>query len=214
MNIKKTLILTLVFFSSFSLLNAQTVTIDGIRDEEGKTVRQDYSFKGLYNTTTIGILSGSSQNRQAAPFSFQSLMMYSLNEHFALGAGFGVEFLEETYVPIVADIRYYVRGSRFSPFVFLQSGYSLATDKSANSYIINDHYDIWPGPYPQPEDVTPLGGFVFNPGFGVRHMFHPDFGLEISFSYRYQKLNYESLPSTRLENTYNRLNLRIGILFK
>jgi len=171
MNIKKTLLLTLVFFSSFSLLIAQTVTIDGIKDETGKAIRQDYSFIGLYNTTTIGILSGSSQNRQAAPFSFQSLMMYSFNKHIALGAGLGVEFLEETYIPVVADIRYYLRGSRFSPFVFLQSGYSISSDKSANQYVINDHYDIWPGPYPQPEDVTPLGGFIFNPKSYFFHKF-------------------------------------------
>lgn len=169
---------------------------------------------GLFNVTTIGVLSGSSQNQQSAPFSFQSLMLYQFDEHIAAGLGLGVDFLEETYLPLVVDFRYYLRGTRFSPFVFAQTGYSIPTDKSASQEIVNDHYDIWPGPYPQPEDVEPKGGFQINPGFGIRHMFHKDFGLEISFSYRYQRLNYQYSSSTRLEMDYTRLNIRIGILFQ
>lgn len=169
---------------------------------------------GLFNVTTIGVLSGSSQNRQVAPFSFQSLMLYQFDEHIVAGLGLGIDFLEETYLPLVIDFRYYLRGTRFSPFVYTQMGYSIPTEKSASQDIINDHYSIWPGPYPQPEDVEPLGGFQLNPGFGIRHMFHSDFGLEISFSYRYQRLNYQYGSSTRLEMDYTRLNIRIGILFQ
>ena len=219
MKIKRSLILSFLLLTSFSLLQAQTEANLTLNTASGNTLNSDekaidYRLSGMYNVTTIGVLSGSSQNRHSAPLSFLSLMMYPLNDHTAFGAGMGVEFLEETYLPLVADFRYYIRGSRFSPFVFVQSGYNLPTDKEANQYIIDDHYSIWPGPYPQPQDVKPLGGFIINPGFGIRHMFHPDFGLEISFSYRYQKLGYESQSDSRLEVDYNRLNIRIGILFQ
>ncbi len=215
MSIKTSLILSLLFLTSFLNLQAQTQTESlKITQNNKDTEALKQIPDGLFNATTIGVLSGSSQNRQVAPFSFQSLMLYQFDEHIAAGLGLGVDFLEETYLPLVVDFRYYLRGTRFSPFVFTQAGYSIPTDKSASQDIINDHYNIWPGFYPQPEDVKPQGGFQMNPGFGIRHMFHKEFGLEISFSYRYQRLNYQYSSSTRLEMDYTRLNIRIGILFQ
>lgn len=215
MFIKTFLILSLLFLMSIVQIQAQTETnsIQNIQNNKDIEVLKQIPT-GLFNVTTIGVLSGSSQNRQVAPFSFQSLMLYQFDEHIVAGLGLGIDFLEETYLPLVIDFRYYLRGTRFSPFVYTQMGYSIPTEKSANQDIINDHYSIWPGPYPQPEDVEPLGGFQLNPGFGIRHMFHSDFGLEISFSYRYQRLNYQYGSSTRLEMDYTRLNIRIGILFQ
>lgn len=214
MLIKQSLILSLMLLMSFSMLSAQTATDLSMNKSEEAVEVLSMVPSGLFNVTSIGVLSGSSQNRQVAPFSFQSLMFYQFDEHIAAGAGLGIDFLEETYIPIVADLRYYLRGTRFSPFIFAQAGYSLPTDKSAGQQIIYDHYSIWPYPYPQPEDVEPQGGFLMNPGFGIRHMFHNDFGMEISFSYRYQRLNYQYNTSTRLEIDYSRLNIRIGILFQ
>lgn len=207
--------MSLLFLMSIVQIQAQTETNSIQNTQNNKDIEVLKQIPtGLFNVTTIGVLSGSSQNRQVAPFSFQSLMLYQFDEHIVAGLGLGIDFLEETYLPLVIDFRYYLRGTRFSPFVFAQTGYSIPTDKSASQDIVNDHYSIWPGPYPQPEDVEPLGGFQLNPGFGIRHMFHSEFGLEISFSYRYQRLNYQYGSSTRLEIDYTRLNIRIGILFQ
>lgn len=215
MSIKTPLILSLLFLMSLLQLQAQTETDVSKNTQNDTDIKVQKTIpKGLFNATSIGVLSGSSQNRQVAPFSFQSLMLYQFDEHIAAGLGLGVDFLEETYLPLVVDFRYYLRGTRFSPFVFTQAGYSIPTDKEASWDIINDYYSIWPGPYPQPEDVEPRGGFQLNPGFGIRHMFHSEFGLEISFSYRYQRLNYQYSSSTRLEMDYTRLNIRIGIIFQ
>lgn len=215
MKIKHTLILSIILLMSVSLVKAQTI------NDRSLTTKNDTAsnaksqvISGLFNATSIGVLSGSSQNRQAAPFSFQSLLLYQFNEHIAAGAGLGIDFLEETYIPVVADLRYYLRGTRFSPFIFAQTDYSVPSSKKADQQIINNYYSIWPYPYPEPEEVKPRGGFLLNPGFGVRHMFHNEFGLEISFSYRYQRLNYEYNTDTRLEIDYSRLNIRIGILFQ
>ena len=207
--------LSFLLLGSFSLLQAQNESEQVLKTSDNTETEVIVQIpKGVFITTTIGVLSGSSQNRQAAPFSFQSLLLYQFDEHIAVGAGLGIDFLEETYLPLVADFRYYFRGTRFSPFVFAQAGYNLPTDKNASMYIINDHYYIWPGIYPQPEDVTPQGGFLINPGFGIRHMFHREFGIEMSFSYRHQQLNYKYNANTGLEVDYSRLNIRIGILFQ
>jgi hypothetical protein len=216
---KLTLLLGLFLFIPFSMLKAQSgeneklKTRYTIEDDPSEGI-DNFAFSKLYNVSTIGILSGSSSNRQPAPFSFQTLMLFPFDEQLAFGFGLGVDFLEETYMPAVFDFRYYSRKGRFSPFVFAQAGYSFPTEKAANQNVINDNYQLWPNYYPQVEEVKPKGGVLINPGFGVRHMFHPDFGMEISFSYRYQMLNYEYKASSRIEANYNRLNIRIGILFQ
>ncbi|MFH1000030.1 MAG: hypothetical protein V1783_04230 [Bacteroidota bacterium] len=204
--------LILVGFNSIQAQNeiSPEVKVNTNTDNEEITIIP----QGIFITTTVGVLSGSSQNRQSAPFSFQSVMLYQFDEHYAAGAGIGIDFLEESYLPLVTDFRYYFRGTRFSPFVFAQAGYNIPTDKDASMNIINSHYYMWPGIYPQPEDVKPQGGFLINPGFGIRHMFHSQFGIEMSFSYRYQQLNYKYNANTGVEVDYSRLNIRIGILFQ
>lgn len=213
MKIKQVFILFILFLMSFSFLEAQTD--ENSSGATSKDRNQDVQIqKGLYNLTSIGVLSGSSQNQQKAPFSFQSLMLYQFDTHLAAGAGLGIDFLEETYIPIVADCRYYLRGTRFSPFVYAQAGYAIATQKDADQNVISTHYSIWPWPYPEPDEVKPQGGVLLNSGFGVRHMFHNEFGVEISFAYRFQRLGYKFESNTRIEQDYNRLNIRIGILFR
>jgi len=213
MKIKHLLILPVFLLMSFSFLQAQTEIKTNTKKDKDLKLESPIPV-GIFNATSIGVLSGSSQNQQSAPFSFLSLMLYQFDENIAAGAGLGIDFLEETYIPLVADFRYYLRGTRFSPFVFAQAGYSFPTQKSANQDIIYAHYDIWPYPYPQAEAVKPKGGFQINPGFGIRHMFHNEFGLEISFAYHYQRLSYQYSSNTRIETDYNRLNLRIGIIFQ
>lgn len=211
----KKLILIVSLLVSSSLLQAQADSTQNLKEKnnsENELISQ--IPQGIFITTTVGVLSGSSQNRQSAPFSFQSVMLYQFDEHYAAGAGIGIDFLEESYLPLVTDFRYYFRGTRFSPFVFAQAGYNIPTDKDASMNIINSHYYIWPGIYPQPEDVKPQGGFLINPGFGIRHMFHSQFGIEMSFSYRHQQLNYKYNANTGVEVDYSRLNIRIGILFQ
>lgn len=194
----------------------QAQSIEFLNDDKAaKEINPPKPFilKGVYNITTLGVLGGSAQNQRKAPFSFQSLKLYAINSHVFAGVGAGVDFLEETYIPIVGDIRYYFRESYFSPFVFAQAGYSVSAEKKISQVVYNDYYYIWP--YPTTiENIYPKGGFIFNPGFGVRHMFHEKFGLEISFSYHYQKLNYDSDSQSRLEVKYNRLNIRVGIIFQ
>lgn len=172
---------------------------------------------GFYNNTDVGLLVGSSKNNLKAPFSFMSVTGYHITEQFAIGIGIGSEFLAESYIPIVLDLRYYFRNDNFSPYVFIQGGYSIATENEVDSYynygpIYYDFSSIWPGP--SSTTLNPNGGFLINPGFGIRKMFSNNFGLTFSVSYRFQRLNYDENNNSHIDVDYNRMNIRMGIIFK
>ena len=175
------------------------------------------TFKKFYNNTDVGLLIGSSKNNLKAPFSFMSVTGYHLTEKFAIGIGIGSDFIQETYIPLVLDLRYYFRNNNFSPYVFLQGGYSISTENEVDS-----QFNYWPTYYSisssffpyYPETLNPRGGFLFNPGFGIRKMFSDNFGISFSVSYRFQRLNYNSSNDSRIEVDYNRMNIRMGIIFK
>ena len=135
------------------------VSVVTLAQESETSTNNEYSFKGLYNSTDIGLLIGSSKNNLKSPFSFMTVMGYHINNKFSAGVGIGADFIEETYIPIVIDIRYHFRKSNFSPYVFIQSGYIVSTaneiNLNSNQYIM----DIWPGPY-NPSEAKPTGGFT------------------------------------------------------
>lgn len=185
---------------------------DAAENENPKTIT------GFYNNTDVGLLVGSSKNNLKAPFSFMSVTGYHITEQFAIGVGIGTEFLAESYIPLVLDLRYYFRKSSFSPYVFIQGGYSIATDNE-----VDTHYNYWPmyydfsssfWPSSSSGTLNPNGGFLINPGFGIRKMFSNNFGLTFSVSYRFQHLNYVETNDSRIDVDYNRMNIRMGIIFK
>ncbi len=207
---KNRLPLTLLLFCSL-LISTQSLAQDSVKTG----IKDRIILKGLFNNTDIGILVGSSKNNLKSPFSFMSVTGYHITKQFAAGIGLGVDFLDETYMPLVVDLRYYFRKSDFSPFIFLQSGYSISTGgdvDAASNPIFWNLFPIWIRGYPP--SVKPKGGFLINPGFGIRKMFSKNFGLTFSVSYRYQRLNYEAEDDIRLELEYNRMNFRVGIIFK
>jgi hypothetical protein len=184
--------------------------------QDAKPAKSDLNIlTGFYNNTDVGLLAGSSKNNLKAPFSFMSVTGYHITEQFAVGLGIGADFLEETYIPIVMDVRYYFRKSSFSPFAFIQGGYSIATGgviDAPNYPVLWDFFPNWIWGYPPTAKST--GGFLINPGVGIRKMFSNNFGLTFSVSYRYQRFNYNVEDDGRLELDYNRMNFRIGIIFK
>ena len=174
------------------------------------------SFHGFYNTTDLGLLVGSSKNNLRAPFSFMTVAGYHITQKFAVGVGIGSDFLEESYIPLVLDLRYYFRTSSFSPYIFIQGGYSISTenDKYSQFNYWLDYSPInsfWPHPT---TTLKPEGGFLINPGFGIRKMFSDNFGLTFTVSYRFQQLNYNESDGSHIDSEYNRMNIRMGIIFK
>jgi hypothetical protein len=102
--------------------------------------------------TEIGVLAGNSGNSQSAPFSFSSALNYSILPKLSAGAGIGLEFLKETYLPAFVNIEYKVRNSYSTPYLFLKTGYEMPIEESNEIYNGIQpvyYYDIWPGPWPQ-----------------------------------------------------------------
>jgi len=169
------------------------------------------TFNGYFNITDIGLLIGSPENSHAAPFSFLIINGFHLTNQFSTGLGLGVEFLSGSYLPVFLDLRYYVRNANFSPFFFFQGGYSVPLDDNYSA-VTNYQYDVyWPYTY---RNYKAMGGWLLNPGFGIRNMFSDNFGLIFSVGYRNQRLFYRADDDHRLLADYNRLVLRIGILFR
>lgn len=172
-----------------------------------------HTFNGYFNITDLGLLIGSPENAHPAPFSFMTVNGFHLTKQLSAGVGLGVEFLSGSYLPVFLDARYYVRNTNFSPFFYFQAGYTIPLD--------DDFYNgygwmvdaIWPYNYTV-LDYKALGGWMFNPGFGIRNMFSDNFGLVFSVGYRNQRLFYRADNDHRLLADYNRLVLKIGILFR
>lgn len=182
-----------------------------VQEEDTKS---NYSFKGYYNVTDMGFLIGSTYNMNVAPFSLLTVNGYQFTENFGVGIGVGVEFFSESYLPLVLDARYYFRKESFSPFAFFHGGYLFALDSDANQNIVYDHYYMWSSYMPPYREVTPTGGWMINPGLGIRNMFNEHFGLVFSLGYRFQSLHYEYDENSELFQHINRLDIKLGFIFK
>lgn len=174
----------------------------------------------LSNHTQIGVLAGNNGNTKPAPFVLHSSLNYIVDKRIQAGIGTGVEFLNESYLPLFANIEYRFRESRVSPYLFLKAGYCVPLEDSRMVYYdVIPYYSltssyIWPGPwYGQNEKLKAKGGVLLNPGFGVSSMFSNNFGMSFSVGYRFSRLRYEGEKSYGLDVDYNRLSISLGIIF-
>ena len=100
----------------------------------------------------------------------------------------------------------------------MQVGYVLPVEESRRYYydVVPYSYSssIWPGPwYDGQNELDAKGGMLLNPGIGVRTMFNANFGMTFSFGYRYTRLKYKGDLDYNLLVDYNRLSLKLGIIF-
>lgn len=212
---KKTLATMLFVCLTALLLPAQTLV------QVGESVRilpkemKSKAFSGYFNSTEIGLLIGSPSNGQSAPFSFMTTNGWHLTDQFSAGLGLGVEFASGSYLPVVLDFRYYVRDTDFSPFLFMYGGYAFPLDDNLSYYgnVIWDEASSVPYDYYY-EPFEAQGGFLLNPGFGIRKLFSDSFGVNFTVGYRFQRLYYTSASDRQLFVDLSRLTLKIGITFR
>lgn len=169
--------------------------------------------------TELGLLIGNSENSQSAPFSFSSVLNYSITSGFSAGAGIGLEFLKETYLPAIVNLEYKFRNSNTAPYVFLKIGYEVPLEDANPIYnygIQPYYYDIMPWPVPNNvnQDIDPKGGFMINPGVAFQRMYSSGFGMSLAFGYQFHRLSYKGENDYQLDIDYNRLTIKIGIIFK
>jgi hypothetical protein len=182
-----------------------------IRSQEQLLADKKYFF-----TTEAGVLAGNSNNEHSAPFSFMSAFNYNIYSGFSAGAGIGIEFYDESYVPVFGQLKYRFRHTDFSPMVSCQAGYLLPVEETnKQSYTYYD-YRPWSSSIYYPPNSSKLdadGGFFINPAVGFEHRIHSGLGWYAAFGYRFHTLNYSGTNSYKLEEEYNRFSLKVGIIF-
>lgn len=172
--------------------------------------------KGYYNITEMGFLAGPISNNHPAPFSIMNINGYQFTPHIAAGVGVGIEFIQETYLPVTLDLRYYFRDHKFSPFIFVQGGYNIPLTNTSREEIYYDIMPLWSSYYPYypSYNVNPKGGILINPGFGIKNMFNENLGFLFTVAYRYQRLNYNADEMhNKLDVDYNRLVIKFAFIF-
>lgn len=170
----------------------------------------------FYLRTEVGVLVGNSENSQPAPFSFTTSLNYWVEPQFGVGAGVGLEFLKESYLPVFLNFEYKIRNSYATPYLFAKVGYQVSIEESHTIYY-NDiqpwSSSIWPGPVYNNEKMDAKGGVLINPGIGYQRMFSSGFGMSFAFGYQFHRLHYKGENDYGLDIDYNRLTVKIGIVF-
>lgn len=193
--------------------------IDSISSKPIKTLdglNQPVFNSKLFFRTELGVLVGNSDNSQQAPFSVTASLNYALSTKFSVGAGLGLEFFKESYMPLFANVEYRFRNVQYFPYVFLKAGYYLPLEESNEVYydIIPAWASVWPWPNNYGNgDFDADGGFLINPGVGYQHMFSPGLGVTFAVGYQFHRLNYSGENDYELDIDYNRLTIKIGIVF-
>jgi len=193
--------------------------IDSINHQENleRPKKAKIPFKtGYFNLTELGVLAGNSNSVNKSPLTVMNISSWKFPGNFSTGIGVGVEFFNETYLPVVADLRYYIRDHGPIPFVSLQAGYSIPLGGSYSQqnyyYGYNDYMPIYNPPITQ--DMSARGGFLVNPAIGIQTQLNENLALVFSAGYRYMRYNYGKHDNYKLEVDYNRLSLKVGLLFK
>ncbi|MDD3962679.1 MAG: hypothetical protein PHT77_12555, partial [Bacteroidales bacterium] len=96
-----------------------------------KPKNQKYPY---HNITEMGFLAGPISNTRPAPFTILNINGIQIRPLFKVGAGIGIEFIEETYMPVLLDLRYDLRTTKFSPFIGFQAGYNIALSKETTIF--------------------------------------------------------------------------------
>ena len=174
---------------------------------------------GYFNLTEMGVLAGNSANYKKNPFTLMNISSWKFENGFSTGVGVGVEFFNETYLPVVADFRYYLRKSGAIPYVSLQGGYSIPLGGTYTQQIYYVSPVMWDSqiyhpPVPTITDFSARGGWLVNPAIGILTPLNENLSLTFSAGYRWMRHRYGKDDTYQLDVDYNRLSLKVGLLFK
>ena len=194
---------------------AEVDSVAGRRDVRIAEMDKVPRYSRFFYRTEMGVLAGNAQNSQSAPFSFTGTVNYSITSRFSAGVGVGVEFFKESSLPAFMNIEYKLRNAPSTPYLFVKAGYQVPLEDSREVYYDIWYYrsSVWPNPDYNEKPLDSRGGILVNPGVGYSHMFSPGFGMSLAFGYQYHRLNYEGGEDYGLDIDFNRLTIKIGIIF-
>ena len=118
-------------------------------------------------------------------------------------------------MPVFANIEYKFRDSYSTPYLFFKAGYMVSIDESRALYY--DVYPVWSSFRPwgdwENDGLEGKGGVLLNPGLGYQRMFSPNMGMTFTFGYQFHRLHFKGEEDYALDIDYNRLTIKIGIIF-
>ncbi len=186
-----------------------------------------YFKSGYFNLTEIGDLVSPFYYRDFySYFSQTSLSAINISSWlfpggFSTGFGAGFEYLDETYLPVVADFRYFSRDKGNIPFLSLQVGYSIPL--GSGSYQTTDIFNHMSGsmsyangmPAPTIKGrLSASGGLRIYPAIGMHIPVNEHFAFDFSAGYQWRRHHYYRENYNELNINYSRISLKIGLLFK
>ncbi|NQY66438.1 MAG: hypothetical protein HRT72_01760 [Flavobacteriales bacterium] len=159
---------------------------------------------GHYNHWTLSPMHGTDRwGSGIKSFAFHITQGYQFNERWAAGAGIGLDAFEGAYYPFYGQgVFSFVKGN-FTPYIGTQVGYVIP---ASNDIVLDDV-------------KSKYGGIMFEAEFGIKKYYRNNFGITASVGYRYQEtkskyLNWREQSISTVYNYYNRLSLRVGMLFR
>jgi hypothetical protein len=155
-----------------------------------------------------GFLFGPQSSEYNSAFSFNILLNTTVDTKNIFGLGSGVEYLGQSFMPLILEYKYIISDKKTTPFIFIRggklfhlSGDQQNTDSTVPQYDNNKSYE---------------GGGSFTLGTGISWVRE---GVEtyLSFAYRnahtsYTQTNFNNQTAT-YKNTYNRLEVKLGFRF-
>jgi hypothetical protein len=158
---------------------------------------------GYFNRTDLGALVGTGNNDNNLIFGIQMVNGYQLKSKIYPGLGMGLEFFDQAFMPLFADVVYYMGKSSVAPFVRGSLGYTLPLEDPRQDWgtILDSH-----------------GGLMCAVGFGTSIRMSQNNALCISVIYRFQNLRTVQTQDwnddkVTLDTQYNRLGIRVGFVF-
>jgi hypothetical protein len=169
-----------------------------ITTERCNTTKAAIARKGYMNFTSMGVLIGSTENQKSAPFSVLMEHNYRFNKTIALGGFLGFEQLNESVMPLGANLKLFIPAGNTDIYFGTSAGHSFSLGKPADVAIEKAN-----------------GGFMFSTEMGVIIPVSTGSGISVAIGYRYNELHYELKDwyygEYKQTNKYNRFMIRFGI---
>lgn len=177
-------------------------------NESGKT-SFNYRQKGYYSNLNIGFLFSGNMDTPFPPLSLMFISGYRFENGISMGAGLGLEWLNEAYMPVVIDLKYNFTEGRINHFLYLQGGYSIPLETpDPYDYDYYAYYD---------SDLSSTGGYNLNPGLGLKLYLNQKNAFSFVVGYKYIQINhsYKEYNGQVIDRVikYNRIVLNFGYHF-
>ena len=170
----------------------------------------------IFNHTEVGKLLGPKVNADVSPTIVNTSINYAFSDRFSLGLTTGVEFYNESYIPLALNMLIPLNNNnnKTRPFLQLMGGTLLGAGKDINIQEIQSYYDISINNYPNNNKINSKGGMLLNPSIGILTEVNDNLDVTFSLGYRHQQLNFKNDNNYEIEANMNRLSLKAGFILK